>query len=211
MQSATPSISRKGPGSMAPLLPVMPMAVRPAPLIGCGVKPSSRTRPSMAACASAETSGWSTISMGPNISCSEAKTRLWPQAGEEGPGRKALLALELHFEKAPDGVLAAGDVESGEDFARGAAVRCLQGLREVDLQRLTRKRCPRARPGSEAAPARVQLEGALAEVRAAVLAAEQRRQRRAGVVLRDSRQLLQARQRFEQRLGAERSELRQER
>src|SRR5205823_4821351 len=41
MQSATPSISRKCPGSIAPLLPVMPMAVRPAPSIACGAKPSS--------------------------------------------------------------------------------------------------------------------------------------------------------------------------
>ena len=63
MHSATPFIKRKCPGSMGPLLPVMPMAVRPAPSIACGVNPSSRTRASMAACCSGVTSVCRTISM----------------------------------------------------------------------------------------------------------------------------------------------------
>ncbi len=65
--SAMPARWAKSAGSMAPGLPVMPMATRVRPGIRFGVKPISRMRAQTASIASSEAPGFIRMSMGADV------------------------------------------------------------------------------------------------------------------------------------------------
>ncbi len=61
--SATPDMATKRSGSRAPLLPVIPIAVRCAPGMSCGVRPMARIFPFTASTSEGVAFGFITISM----------------------------------------------------------------------------------------------------------------------------------------------------
>src|SRR3954464_11369437 len=136
----------------------MPMAVRPAPSMAWGVKPSSRTRASMASWASRGTSGCRTMSMGPILVRSEPEVGGQSRAGKPGGRRHALLAFGLYLDELPAGAFAAGH-DLAPHLSRSAGGR-RDRPRLVDLEDALAHRRPGARPGGEAAPPRVEVEGA---------------------------------------------------
>src|SRR5205085_7360275 len=228
MQSATPVSSRKWPGSTGPLFPVMPMAVRPAPSMAWGVRPSSRTRASMAAWSLGETSGCSTISMasprssmntadsGDALSGAEPIAGLEAVSSQERARAEALLALELQLGQLPDRA-GAGRVDAVrtelDDLPRGLVGRLQDGLGGVDLQHLSLPGGPGAGPGGEAAAALVALVGGAMEIDPSVVAGEDGRQRGLGVVLGHAGKLaaLEQRERLGQRGCAQGGELAEQR
>src|SRR6266436_4495684 len=232
MQSATPGSSRKWPGSMGPLFPVIPIAVRPAPEIGWGVKPSSRTRPSMVACACGVTSGCRTMSIARALlyagplkipqerlswwdcraqarirSCAQARPSFQPRSLEPLGRGHSLLSLRLDLVELPGGAGSGSEGGAVEQLSggTGAAHRPCS----VDLQHGPADRRPGSRPGRESAAARVQLRRRPGPVHAAVLAGQEGRVRRFRVVLRHPRQLaaLQHPKRPGQRIRSQGTEL----
>src|SRR3954464_5358586 len=225
MQSATPSISRKWPGSTGPLLPVMPMAVRPAPSMAWGAKPSSRTRASIRFCGCGLMSGARTISIPgwyrrtPHPAASSAPepfASFQRVAGQPGGRGHALLSFRLHLAQPQDGPISARDVDPrgrrADDFTRSASSGG-QGLGRMDLQHGALDLGPEPRPGRETAPAAIELERGPREVGLAVLPPQDRRERRPRVVLGLTRQFapLEESQGLRQYRSAERAELPEER
>src|SRR5438105_11732575 len=140
----------------------MPMAVRPAPSMACGVYPSSRTRVSMVAWSCGVTSGWRTISIRPRYQRfwpieglrSQAIAGLQAHPGQKRRGGQPALSFQLQLDEPPDRSRAGDEDAVGaglDDLARRLVGRLQDRLGGVDLEDFAAQVRPCARPGREAA------------------------------------------------------------